>query len=210
MTNYIQYKRQLAVLDQQWNESDHPRDADGKFTEGGGKSASSAQPTASLRITVKPIADIKAYRKKTFNWYRTHLQGKTITHPDLGVILFSRRGGNHILTNSAEEKLALTYHLEYLIKNGKTDGWHDLEKVRVDGWDKFAYLHNNVLINGKLKDVGVVIAKDSNGRIFYNIGLPKKIGFESDPQSKARRLKTYTSDSIDDGSFVVNIFIEGK
>lgn len=37
MPSYTQYLRQMAVLDE-WNESDHPRDDDGKFTDGAGTS----------------------------------------------------------------------------------------------------------------------------------------------------------------------------
>lgn len=332
MPSYTQYLRQMAVLDNEWNEEDHPRDEDGKFTDGAGTSHAakhdnpagmtleewlskprtflrgmrkmdlteyrvskgypvpgdnivdkqrlpggiskqdmrnlqraaeqnielyeqslreynelaaknelpeiesiinyhgpddpegivsaarmawkranknnSGTPKIPLHVVVKPVADIKAYRKETLKWYKDNLQGKTVQHPELGDILLSNRGGHHILQKSGPEKLALTRILPEMIKSGQSEGWQPLNKTRNDGWVEFAFIYNNVVINGKEKRVGVYIAKDQNGKIFYDIVLPKEKGLVSNPQSIKGQNKAFTTDSIDDEDWIVNIFIE--
>jgi len=73
-----------------------------------------------IHVKVKQATDITDERKKMFKWYQDNLQGKTVKHPVIGTILFSRKGGTHSMHNASVEKIALIPHLKNIIESGTT------------------------------------------------------------------------------------------
>lgn len=185
-----------------------PEDAIQAFIESKQDKQKSGKASGLLRIVVKPVTDIKGYRKTTLKWYKENLQGKSVNHPKLGNILFSLRGGKHVLQVSATNKLALVRYLPQLIRNGDTDGWKPLNKHREDSWIAFAYVQSRVIINQVPHAVGVVIAKDKNGNIFYDIGLNEKEGLIPSLANRSQAKKSPATDNIDNDGGFVNLFIE--
>ncbi len=196
----IRITRTTAMANDAEFERKHPRDKDGRFGAGGG---------STIKITTKPIADIKFERKKAMQWYKNNLQGKTITHPALGNIKFTRRGGEHSLHNCAEKKLALIPHLPQLIENGKCSGWQPLKHERNDGFVAFAVITNKVQINATTTPVGCFIAKDANGNIFYDLYIDKTVASYI-PKDEVRADNSFDTESITDSELIVNIFFEGE
>lgn len=158
-----------------------------------------------IRVIVKPVDDIKAERKKTLEWYRANLQGTTVEHPDLGEIYFNGRAGSHAINKSGSEKLALVKYLPQLIKNGKTDGWGPLNKVRSDGFTEFAIVKNNILLNGKDTEVGCFIGKHSDGKVYYDLYIDKTVA--GSPDFRVQSNNGLDTDSVNQENEVVNIFI---
>ena len=97
-------------------------DATGRFTSGGdsgfNKPGDKGSSGDKIYVVVKPVDDIKAERKKTLQWYKDNLQGKTVTHEKLGEIYFNSKAGYHSINKSGSEKLALVKYLPQLIENG--------------------------------------------------------------------------------------------
>ena len=220
MPSYTQYKRQIAIMDDsiQWitvkgnhipiRPGETKTEAINRFI----KEKTTTKPQqirekVLAHTTTPPLTDIKAYRKKTFEWYKANLQGTTVHNPVLGDILFSRRGGKHVIQMSAEKKLALVRFLPVLISKGNTDGWQPLNKSREDGWVAFAYVKSVAKVNNEFFDVGVVIAKDKNGRVFYDIGLNEHEGIIQTLTNESQAIDTLVDNNIIHDNEIVNIFL---
>lgn len=52
MPSYTQYKRQMATIDTEFHEEDHPRDQDGKFTSGGRMNGSISQSAQEKKTSI--------------------------------------------------------------------------------------------------------------------------------------------------------------
>ncbi|MBQ2016952.1 MAG: DUF1073 domain-containing protein [Alphaproteobacteria bacterium] len=164
---------------------------------------------AKIRVVVKPVSDITNARKEMFTWYRNNLQGKTVVHPKLGEIKFSRKGGTHSMHGASEEKIVLIPHIKEIISTGTTDGWEPLKHPRDDGFAEFAVVRNTVAINGKDTKVGCFIAKDVNGKIYYDLFI-NKAADSYIPEDVVRANNGLDIDSVNQENKVVNIFILNK
>jgi hypothetical protein len=161
---------------------------------------------AKIRVVVKPVSDITNARKEMFTWYRNNLQGKTVVHPKLGEIKFSRKGGTHSMHGASEEKIVLIPHIKEIISTGTTDGWEPLKHPRDDGFAEFAVVRNTVAINGKDTKVGCFIAKDVNGKIYYDLFI-NKAADSYIPEDVVRANNGLDTYSMNKENEVVNIFI---
>lgn len=185
-------------------------EGNGQFTSGGGSGFNKPGDDVSsgdgkIHVIVKPVADIKAERKKTLQWYKDNLQGKTVTHEKLGEIYFNSKAGYHSINKSGSEKLALVKHLPQLIQQGTTDGWGPLNKPRDDGFVSFAIVKSTVLLNGKDTEVGCFIGKHSDGKVYYDLYIDKTVA--SLPDFRVQTSNGLDNESIGQDEQVVNIFI---
>ena len=96
-------------------------------------------------------------------------------HPELGEILFSRKGRDEYEAFSANpDKLKMVAALRPIIETGHYLGSEPLHKVRKDGAIRFHGLENTVKIGtGKEHKVKVIIWEDDNGNKFYDLKIPK-------------------------------------
>jgi hypothetical protein len=149
-------------------------------------------------------SDIKELRRKAENWYREHLQGKSVHHEMLGEIKFTRKGADETLHNSAIEKIFLIPHLEKLITTGNAGEWQKPKHERIDGIVSFALIDNTVNLNGTHKSIGVFIYQDTNGNAYYDLFIKK-----SDTLAPDKGGAHQVSDSsIPEEEYEVNIFIK--
>ncbi len=187
-------------------------EGNGQFTSGddsGFKQPDGDGSSGKIHVIAKPIADITAERKKVFKWYQDNLQGTTLEHPSLGTINFSRTGGSHSTFKAAEEKLALVPHIKEIIATGTTDGWKPLSHDRSDKFTEWALVQNVVVLNGKDTNVGCFIAKDVNGKIYYDLYI-NKTADSYIPENVVRANNGFDTTSIGQDDQVVNLFILDK
>lgn len=169
------------VLDDKFKEAEHPRDNGGKFTDksqaGGasGKAEQNAGEPNRQVIEVKgtelgDYKDIKELRKKAVEYYKTHLQGKTVEHPKLGKVMFSRKGMKKFQhTSVSEDKLKLLPAVADIIRLGQYQGREDLSRDRDDGIIYFHRINADVNKDNKSFYVSVLVYEDEAGNKFYNI-----------------------------------------
>ena len=158
-------------ISNEFKESEHPRDKDGKFTSSSKGNFTSDEGTKSSPIVVSGnelgnFTDIKEARLKAKEYYKKHLQGKII-HKDGIDIQFSRKGLKETILKSSFEKLNLIPYLEKFIKTGKMSEEVALKHDRKDGMISFRYIKNDFVINGNRQEYLVHIAKNVNGHWFY-------------------------------------------
>ena len=218
MTSYLAYKRKLVVLDEDkiidWfttkNGVHVPIHVGQTKEEALAELETHSTPDGMPKITVPKNVNIESLRREMTEFYKTRLQGTTVEHEKLGQILFSRPGASHVLRACGPEKTALVRHLALLIKTGETRGWEPLKKERPDSWSDFAFVENTVSINGKPRRVGVLIARNRSGKIFYDIAIPNEKAAAQTSITTDRADSSFTSDSIDMDEWIVNIFIDDE
>ena len=110
---------------------------------------------------------------------------------------------------ASEEKIALIPHVKEIISTGDTDGWEPLKHPRDDGFAEFAVVRNTVAINREDTKVGCFIAKDVNGKIYYDLFISKAADSYI-PEDVVRANNGLDTYSINKENEVVNIFILNK
>lgn len=108
---------------------------------------------------------------------------------------------------ASEEKIALIPRIKEIISTGTTAGWEPLKHPRDDGFAEFAVVRNTVAINGKDTKVGCFIAKDVNGKIYYDLFI-NKAADSYIPEDVVRANNGLDTYSMNEESEVVNLFIE--
>ncbi|WP_428066307.1 hypothetical protein [Candidatus Proelusimicrobium volucris] len=136
-------------------------------------------PKEPIEITGTELGDytdIKDFRAKAIDWYKANLQGKTVKHPQLGEILFSRKGRDEYEAFSGNpDKLKMVVALYSIIETGRYLGSEPLHKIRKDGAICFHLIENMVKIGrGTAQKVKVIVWEDTNGKKFYDLKIPKK------------------------------------
>lgn len=149
-----------------------------KSAEPAGKSEANGTPGV-VKITGQELGDykdIKELRQKAVEYYKTHLQGKSVEHPKLGEVLFSRKGLEEYKNYSGNpDKLKMVVALPDIIKSGEYQGPEALHKVRRDGAVRFHRLEKYISVHsGDKKKVVAVVWEDKNGNKFYDLMLPEK------------------------------------
>lgn len=167
-----------------WTQDENPNHnpENGQFTPKGQGGSKSAEPAGKSEANVTPgvvkitgqelgdYKDIKELRQKAVDYYKAHLQGKSVEHPELGKVMFSRKGlkkFNH--TSVSEEKLKLLPAVADIIKHGEYQGKEDISKERADGIMCFHRINTDVKLNDKVFYVSVLIFEDTAGNKFYNL-----------------------------------------
>ena len=114
--------------------------------------------------------DAKELRQKAVDYYKANLQGKTVKHPKLGEILFSRPGMNKFINSGADEvKIKMITALPTIIEKGEYVGEEKPEHDKNGTILKFHRIKNTVELEGKTHKVSVLIWEDRQGNKFYNL-----------------------------------------
>lgn len=166
-----------------WTQDENPNHnpENGQFAPKGHGGSQSAEPAAKseangtpgvVKITGQELGDykdIKELRQKAVDYYKTHLQGKSVEHPELGKVLFSRKGINKVISSSGNEnKLKFVPALLNMIESGKYAGEEALKHPREDGIVKFHRLNHVVQFKEKKYNTSVLVGEDKQGNRFYN------------------------------------------
>lgn len=136
--------------------------------------AQSAAPAVAVEDFSKG-KDLKELRKIAADFYKENLQGKTVEKEGLGSIRLSRKGLKEFMSFSSDrDKILSLPKIEEIIKTGKVGVEEVPKHPRKDGIVAFIPIDNTISINGKVKPVEVLIAKDNRGNLFYDLFLDNK------------------------------------
>lgn len=147
----------------------------GKKTETGAEQGASSEPVEITGNELGDYKDIKELRQKAVDYYKSNLQGKTVKHPELGEVLFSRKGRNKYEAFSGNPgKLKMVIALSDIVSKGEYLGPEDLHKKRNDGAIRFHRIQKDVQVGkDNPKSVQVIVWEDKNGNKFYDLEFPK-------------------------------------
>lgn len=165
---FIAVNAYIAV-NSDFKEQEHPRDDDGKFTDGVSSFYNEKTKTIELKGNELGSTD-EEIREKGLKYFKENYQGKKFDNPELSGILFSSPGIKKFYTNSADvHKIKAIPALKDIIEKGKYQGAEDLTHPRKDGIIKFHRINHNVSIDGQTENMSVLIGEDTNGNKFYNL-----------------------------------------
>lgn len=186
-------------------EQKHPRDNDGKFAH-----------TGTITVRGNELAGFGVsgaeLRMAAVDYYKKHLAGTTVKHPELGEIIFSQSGYKKPVSFSADErKLRLFPFLPEMIKQGKLI---ESEKDR-DGRrniSKFYVLRSHVKLNGKEVRIRVNVREDNQGNLYYDHVIAKEKSLEqrSGPATNPAEISKGVNNSIEPEKWIVNLFIDNQ
>ena len=154
----------------EFKEDDHPRDEQGKFTNGGSSSFYN-ETTKIIELKGDELGTTdEEIRENGLKYFKENFQGKKFDNPELKGVLFSRAGLNKLKSNSADiEKIKAIPALKDIIEKGQYQGSEDLAHPRQDGIIKFHRINHDVSINGQKENMSVLIGEDRDGNRFYNL-----------------------------------------
>lgn len=171
------YVAQNAICRNEFKESEHPHDDEGKFTENNDSTSYFANwdnaPEVELKTNeLSSITDIKQLRKAAQDYYKNNLQGQTINKEGLGSIRFSGKGWKEFVHTSADgDKLRAIPQLPEIIKNGKLGDFQKDNKGRTDNIKGFYPIYCNLKTSSGIKKAEALIAQDTEGNLFYTMFL---------------------------------------
>ena len=115
------------------------------------------------------IIDSSKYKGKELRYYQSNLQGKTIHHPVLGDIHLGRKGKRETAYRSNPKYLAVLCFIDKIIETGYSNGQQEkLDHPRTKGSIfTFYSIYNEVIFDGTLLGITVVIAEDFEGKKYY-------------------------------------------
>lgn len=178
-------KKQLGIKgqahDAAFEEGKHPRDKSGRFGKGSGESENKSDNAASgkeITLTGKELGDykdVKELRQKAVDYYKEHLQGKPAHRDDIGEIRFSRKGRGETFSFSVNpDKLLIIPALRDIIEKGKLGREEALNHPRKDGIVAFIPVTKTVNLKGRPQEVEVLLGKDENGNLYYDMFLEQR------------------------------------
>lgn len=158
------------AINSNFKEEEHPRDNDGKFTDGTNTSFyNENSKTIELKGNELGSTDDEI-RENGLKYFKENYQGKKFSNPELSDILFSRAGLNKLKSNSADiEKIKAIPALKDIVEKGKYQGEEDLKHPREDGIIRFHRINADVNIGGNKENMSVLIGEDRDGNRFYNL-----------------------------------------
>lgn len=165
------------ATNQEFNEQEHPRDDEGKFTDGNGSTSYFTKWDNAPEIELKTnelssFTDIKELRKAAQDYYKNNLQGQVISREGLENIRFSGKGWKEFVHTSADaDKLRAVPQLPEIIKNGKLGEFQEDNKGRTDNIKGFYPIYCNLKTDSGMKKAEVLIAQDLDGNLFYTMFL---------------------------------------
>lgn len=116
-------------------------------------------------------------------FYKDHLQGKYITNPTLGRILFTQKGLGETIHRVKRQLHPFICMLQQLIETGSCDGQLEaLYKPRKDRITGFYHIKNEFKLAHIIFHVDILIAQDQDGNKYYM--------FKKDPQGNLGEAKT--------------------
>lgn len=141
----------------------------------GQQAGSGSGITREVTITGNELGDyrdVKELRQKAVNYYKTHLQGKSVHRDDIGEVRFSRKGRDETEAFSANpDKLLMIPALRDIIETGKLGKEEAPDHTRKDGIVAFIPITKTVTFKGRSKEVEVLVGKDSRGNLYYDLFL---------------------------------------
>lgn len=173
-----------------WEESKHPRDKDGKFGKGGAMRPKTETPKPKVpkgegrdkavarltgnELTPKDVS-LETLRKAASSFYERRLNGTSVKNHKIGIIKFSSNSGKKALSFSADpEKLRVIPALRDILSKGDPGELLPDKKNRPN--IKGVYrIRASVFLNGKLKEVAVIVRKDNNGQLYYDHYIVKAL-----------------------------------
>lgn len=198
----VDSEQRTIRIDNEWSESKHPRDNDGKFAEKGTITIRGNE-LGGFNMTSAEL------RNAAVDYYKKHLAGTTVKHPELGDVIFSRGGYKKPIAFSADtRKLKLFPFLPEIIKRGELI---ETEKDRDNrnNVKAFYVLGADVKISGKQEKIRITIRRDDKGNLYYDHVVAKRT-LDSSPAYNVGRDVQGLNNSIADSNLVVNIFFAGE
>ena len=118
--------------------------------------------------------DIKELREKAREYYKEHLQGKTIEREGLGKVRFSGKGIRETIAHSPqgkEDKLKVIPVIERIIQTGKIGKEEPIDHPRKDEIVAFVPVTQTIKVDGKAREAEVLLGKDKQGNWYYDLFL---------------------------------------
>jgi len=162
--------------------------------------------------TLAPMGvTMKELREKAKEYYRKNFQGKPIYKEGLGSIRFSGKGIRETISGSSQDTLIRCVpYIGEIIEKGTIGKEEPSRKERTDGIVSFVPIFHNMTIKGKNERCGVLIGKDKDGHLYYDMFIKKPSG-GSKTKSEVRREVDNSSvynNSIAEDEYIVNLFFE--
>lgn len=193
----IDTRTRTIRINNEFTESEHPRDADGKFAEKG-----------TITVRGNELAGFGVsgteLRAAAVDYYKKHLAGTSVKHPELGEILFSQGGYKKPISFSADErKLKLFPFLPDIIKKGKIIKTEKdrYSRAQVEEW---IILETEVEIENKTVTARVNLRKDGSGRLYYDHVISKTPSGTAYNVSQSRGI----NNSMPQNNWIVNMFLD--
>lgn len=190
----------LDARDTAFEESKHPRDKSGRFGKGRGESSGERGVSSGTEISLTgnelgSYRDVKELRQKAVDYYKEHLQGKPAHRDDIGEIRFTRKGMEKSRSFSGNpDKLLMFPAIRDIIETGKLGREEAIDHSRNDDIVAFIPISSTVNFKGKLREVELLLGKDRNGNLYYDLFLEKRQKKES-PASGVGNKPTVGGDS---------------
>lgn len=115
---------------------------------------------------------MKELRQKAVDYYKANLQGKPAHRDDIGEIRFTRKGMEKTVSFSGDaDKLLIFPALRGIIETGKLGKEEKPDHYRKDDIVAFIPISKTIKFKGESKHVEVLIAKDTQGNLYYDMYL---------------------------------------
>lgn len=145
-------------------------------------------------------------RAAAVDYYKKHLAGTTVKHPELGEIIFSQGGYRKPISFSADErKLRLFPFLPEIIKRGKIIET-EKDRDKRPNVKSFYVLSANVNIGNQREKVRITIRRDDKGNLYYDHVIAKKT-LGSSPVHNTGRGAQGVNNSVNTENWIVNLFL---
>ena len=112
--------------------------------------------------------DSTQFKGQELKYYQNNLQGKVVIHPVLGEIHLGKKGRRETGYRVDKKYLAIICFIDKIIATGYSDGQPEkMQHPRTDGIKNFYPIYNEILFDGRVLGVTVIIAEDNLGRKYY-------------------------------------------
>ncbi|WP_010197121.1 hypothetical protein [Psychrobacter sp. PAMC 21119] len=128
-------------------------------------------------IEVGDDVDFKTAKNNAMAYFDQNLKDKVVFCPAIDSdVLLRRRGGKHIAkaNHTFREKLKLVAAIPAMIKQGKYGHYTALNKDKGSNIEGYYVLNVDVIVGDDLKAARVVLEKNNEGKVLYDIGINKK------------------------------------
>lgn len=128
-------------------------------------------------IEVGDDVDFKTAKNNAMTYFDNNLKDKVVFCSAIDSdVLLRRRGGKHIAkaNHTFREKLQLVAAIPEMIKRGKYGHYTALNKEKGSNIEGYYMLNVDVMVGDDLKAARVVLEKNNEGKVLYDIGINKK------------------------------------
>lgn len=133
--------------------------------------ANESKPVAKLQGNeiADPSTDIATFRQAVRNWYDANLKDTAVQNKASGRDIHFKNAKKAFSTSANPEKLQLFHALRSVVENGAIESsTQPADKTKEPNVKAYHWLTANVMLNGQLKKVGVMLREDANGNLYYN------------------------------------------